>query len=424
MSWNKIRFRVNFDRQPQYRWPGWKFGFNDDDVFGDLFDRFNKTTIYVQDPDAFHKDVSEIAHRSSTKEQFYARLRIRCDEREAEIKSFLYALSYVAVDGHHSFTHEQMHAFARLTNHGSLDCLMAFLSSLLGRNEYGELPSESETAVYVNAQHKGPNFDYNDTVPALDSTEQTASQAHQQARQSDQAGTDKKRRRQETTDGEETGHDTDSQPKIKRQRTNTDADASTVRDHVQNGTKDTETITPTTPLEIQKESTDGQSFTKLAATNGRTGTARPSDPASENTCEPNEEEHTPGDGKEDMPDDGKKDMPGDEKEDMPGNKKKDMPGDGKEDMPGHKRKYMPSDGKEDMPGHKRKYMPSDGKEDMPGHKRKYMSSDEKKHMPVEQKEEAMKRVSGRNGLNGSPNTDRQSALNHGSSAPTVHQKHP
>lgn len=66
---------IDFDQQPEYRWPLCKVDADEEDLFGDLHERFNTAPMFIQDPDAFHKDVSKAEHCASSKADFYDRLQ-------------------------------------------------------------------------------------------------------------------------------------------------------------------------------------------------------------------------------------------------------------------------------------------------------------------------------------------------------------
>ncbi|KAG5928925.1 hypothetical protein E4U42_007630 [Claviceps africana] len=298
MPWGKPP-NVDFEQEPQYQWPFWLVGLDEDDLFGDLYERFNTTSIFIQDGQAFHKDVSEVAYRSSSKEDFYARLRIRRDERLEELKSFIRALCFISFSGHSRFNPEQSNAYNRFNIYGSVDSIIAFVSTFLGPNERGELPSESRHALWFNGQRSGPFFGHPDMPtdsrnPTPNATERTASPAHQGAQQIPQASTSKKRSWQ-MTDVDETGHDTNSHSKRQCKGT----DASTIRGHVLDGTQNQGMTTTKAPFETQKESNDARLSAELAVTNGPKETDRPSGSTStDHFNEPNERERTLDDEKE------------------------------------------------------------------------------------------------------------------------------
>ncbi|RMJ15129.1 hypothetical protein BHE90_002693 [Fusarium euwallaceae] len=140
MSWRKPP-RVNFEEQAEYRWPFWKLGLQEDDLFGDLHERFNTVPMFIQDPDAFHHDVNEIARQSLNKEDLYSRLQQRRDQRLDELKDMNNKIGTLHLSGYNRLTNDQRFHRIRLECFGSLDCLVAFCASFLTPNEKGMAPS-------------------------------------------------------------------------------------------------------------------------------------------------------------------------------------------------------------------------------------------------------------------------------------------
>ncbi|RSL64598.1 hypothetical protein CEP53_003992 [Fusarium sp. AF-6] len=140
MPWRKPP-RVNFEEQAEYRWPFWKLGLEEDDLFGDLHERFNTVPMFIQDPDAFHHDVNEIARRALDKEDFYARLQKRRDQRLDELKDMQDKIGVFHLSGYTRLAENQRFHRLRLQRYASLDCLVAFCASLLAPNEKGVMPS-------------------------------------------------------------------------------------------------------------------------------------------------------------------------------------------------------------------------------------------------------------------------------------------
>ncbi|WAO94749.1 Hypothetical protein NCS54_01234700 [Fusarium falciforme] len=140
MPWRKPP-RVNFEEQAEYRWPFWKLGLQEDDLFGDLHERFNTVPMFIQDPDAFHHDVNEIAHQALDKEDFYARLQKRRDQRVEELLDMENKIGALHLSGYNRLTDDQRFHRLRLECFASLDCLVAFCASFLTPNEKGMKPS-------------------------------------------------------------------------------------------------------------------------------------------------------------------------------------------------------------------------------------------------------------------------------------------
>ncbi|KAI8655618.1 hypothetical protein NCS55_01214500 [Fusarium keratoplasticum] len=140
MPWRKPP-RVNFEEQAEYRWPFWKVDLDEDDLFGDLHERFNTVPMFIQDPDAFHHDVNEIARQALNKEDFYARLQTRRDQRLNELKDMQDKIGVFHLSGYTRLAENQRFHRLRLQRYASLDCLVAFCASLLAPNEKGMMPS-------------------------------------------------------------------------------------------------------------------------------------------------------------------------------------------------------------------------------------------------------------------------------------------
>lgn len=69
--------RVDFDAQPEYRWPSQELGLDEDDLFGALHSRFNTAPIFIQNPLAFHKYMVGLVRQASDKQDFYTRMQRR-----------------------------------------------------------------------------------------------------------------------------------------------------------------------------------------------------------------------------------------------------------------------------------------------------------------------------------------------------------
>ncbi|RSL68347.1 hypothetical protein CEP54_002887 [Fusarium duplospermum] len=152
MPWRKPP-RVNFEEQAEYRWPFWKVDLDEDDLFGDLHERFNTVPMFIQDPDAFHHDVNEIARRALDKEDFYARLQKRRDQRLDELKDMQDKIGVFHLSGYTRLAENQRFHRLRLQRYASLDCLVAFCASLLAPNEKGMMPSLD---IFLRSEERNP----------------------------------------------------------------------------------------------------------------------------------------------------------------------------------------------------------------------------------------------------------------------------
>ncbi|KAK7424281.1 hypothetical protein QQX98_000549 [Neonectria punicea] len=136
MPWRKTP-----PQQAEYRWPFWKLGLEEDDLFGDLHERFNTVPMFIQDPDAFHHDVNKIACQAADKEEFYARLQKRRDQRLDELTDMEDKIGVFHLSGYNRLNDNQRFHRFRLERYASLDCLVAFCASLLAPNKKGMMPS-------------------------------------------------------------------------------------------------------------------------------------------------------------------------------------------------------------------------------------------------------------------------------------------
>lgn len=132
---------VDFDQQPEYRWPFWKVGLDEASLFGELHERFNTTRMFIQDPDAFHHDVNDIARHVSDKADFFARMQQRRDQRLDELKEIRENILHFVLSGHQRMDDDQIFYYLRLNRFATLDCLVALCASFLGQDERGQVPS-------------------------------------------------------------------------------------------------------------------------------------------------------------------------------------------------------------------------------------------------------------------------------------------
>ncbi|GAB0137990.1 hypothetical protein EsDP_00006239 [Epichloe bromicola] len=203
----------------EYRWPFWNVDLEAEDLFGVLHKRFNTTQMFIQDPDAFHKDVCEMAYLASDQADFYNRLQERSDKRLEELKSALRVLDLLDSGGFYNLDDKQNFAFFRTRRFASLDCLIGFFASLLGPNHHGQLPSESRHYLKCTSTiHNQASGDADLQDPAAVTPMRTERAWPQEQQESEQGCRAKKRKRSRSaTDGDSAGRDSNSQ--IKRKAT-------------------------------------------------------------------------------------------------------------------------------------------------------------------------------------------------------------
>ncbi|KAJ6437975.1 myb-like DNA-binding domain-containing protein [Purpureocillium lavendulum] len=132
---------VDFD-QSEFQWTYWRVGCQEQDLFGELSERFNKmpTPTFIQDPEAFHRDVAEIALQARDKGDFFARMEERKEKRLNELLDFRKELWHLLHRSSSMNTYQLFH-FTRFYNFASLDTILALCASLLPRNQHGKDPS-------------------------------------------------------------------------------------------------------------------------------------------------------------------------------------------------------------------------------------------------------------------------------------------
>lgn len=79
---------------PKWRWPSWRFNLSLKDLFGNLYEQYNKMEIPILEPVAFHHDVFELCSNAETLEDFHARLRERRAQRVEELWQCWNAVGY------------------------------------------------------------------------------------------------------------------------------------------------------------------------------------------------------------------------------------------------------------------------------------------------------------------------------------------
>ena len=71
---NTDRNRVDYTSHPEWLWPAYKFGLEPDDQFTTLHERFNTWKMPLHNANAFHADLSDLAHTHNTKDKLFQAL--------------------------------------------------------------------------------------------------------------------------------------------------------------------------------------------------------------------------------------------------------------------------------------------------------------------------------------------------------------
>ncbi|CAK7246432.1 MAG: hypothetical protein STHCBS139747_008063 [Sporothrix thermara] len=119
---------------PDIAWPAWKFGMRRDALFTTLHDQYNTFQSTIQDPDAFHHDVFEIANEAATTSEFHDLLATRRDQRLRELNESLESASFEIIANPELVGTTQWEYALQLFRTRSLDSLVRYFASYLPAN--------------------------------------------------------------------------------------------------------------------------------------------------------------------------------------------------------------------------------------------------------------------------------------------------
>ncbi|KAL8296131.1 hypothetical protein RB600_001563 [Gaeumannomyces tritici] len=78
---------IDYATMPEWRWPADKLGIDMTTLFTDIYQKYNMQLSPIQQAEAFHHDVCEIATCASTEEEFYRLLGERKEQRLEELRN-------------------------------------------------------------------------------------------------------------------------------------------------------------------------------------------------------------------------------------------------------------------------------------------------------------------------------------------------
>jgi hypothetical protein len=136
--------------EPGWAWPAWKFGMKREDLSTKLHDQYNTFASTIQDPEAFHHDVWEIAQEASTTDEFHRLMATRKEQRLRELNNSLESAAFEII-AHPKLIGTEQWAFAlQLFRTKSLDSLVRYFASYLPQPSippgYSTPPSTSTSA--------------------------------------------------------------------------------------------------------------------------------------------------------------------------------------------------------------------------------------------------------------------------------------
>lgn len=117
--------------EPDWAWPAWKFGMKRNDLFTTLHDRYNTFSFTLQDPEAFHHDVSEISHDAETADEFHRLMADRQRMRLRELNESLETLAVEIIANPKLMGTEQWQHALQLFRTKSYDSIVRYFASYL-----------------------------------------------------------------------------------------------------------------------------------------------------------------------------------------------------------------------------------------------------------------------------------------------------
>lgn len=162
-------WQPSFEDSSPWRWEWWKFGLGPEDLFSSLSEKYNTVPYRIQRHEAFHHDVSEIAHEAGDLDDFHRRLALRREERLQELRK---AWDSVAIDivwtpSVFGDNPRRWNAFRHFSSNRSLDSLILFFQSLLPHPQPVNPPLQDPLpagSTSVKANNDEPSL--SDTEPA------------------------------------------------------------------------------------------------------------------------------------------------------------------------------------------------------------------------------------------------------------------
>jgi hypothetical protein len=122
--------------EPDLIWPAWKFGMKIGDQFTVLHDQYNTFSLSLQDPEAFHHDISEASHRAGSNHEFHDLLTDRKKQRVQELTESLERASLEIIANPTLISTTQWQHAVQLFRTGSFDSLVRYFTSYLSGDGY------------------------------------------------------------------------------------------------------------------------------------------------------------------------------------------------------------------------------------------------------------------------------------------------
>jgi hypothetical protein len=116
---------------PDWAWPAWKFDMKREDLFTKLHDQYNTYSSAIQDPEAFHHDISEICHKANSVAEFHRLAGGRKHQRLSELNKALDSASFEIIANPCLVSTAQWQHAVQLFRTHSFDSIVRYFGSYL-----------------------------------------------------------------------------------------------------------------------------------------------------------------------------------------------------------------------------------------------------------------------------------------------------
>lgn len=152
----------NYDLDKEWQWDNGKFGYKDPNVlFTTLHAEYNTLKCAIQDPFAWHSDVSDIARTANTKDEFLTLLKERQKQRIDEIQEAWEGTKELLTAEPSRWDNPPARdvlwgAFLRISRNFSYDSLVAYFGSYLTDDQRSTLSPPSTPTDMHHAKPSQP----------------------------------------------------------------------------------------------------------------------------------------------------------------------------------------------------------------------------------------------------------------------------
>ncbi|KAI3195600.1 hypothetical protein CBS147311_7905 [Penicillium roqueforti] len=195
-------FPPNYALDEKWKWKHWKFGYEDPNVlFTTLHAEYNTLHCALQDPYAWHKDVTDVTRIAENRDQFLTLLKKRQKERFDELQEAWETTKEVLTAEPSRV--DQWAAFLNIARHMSYDSLVAYFGFYATDNQPSTSPLPStpnETNPANPPQPKGKAKKKMATSSGVTKSSSRASKSKPKRNSSSQGGVRRSARLQQRTE--------------------------------------------------------------------------------------------------------------------------------------------------------------------------------------------------------------------------------